>query len=304
MIRTSTFALHELQLFNANRTQTRMQDTTVQISSGKQSQDYSGLAKDSRRLISLESTHMRSTNFIKQIGLVSSRLTTMESSVSQLQEIASTLKTLLVNATSADNADDLALADRGQTMLDQFAGLLNVQEDGRYLFAGGTSNRPAVDYGSFDPTAAGYDPTDPVPANNGYYAGDGLQQSARIDEDELLSYGVTADEPAFEALARAIYLTRNSNGDTAMLEQALQAVETAVETLPDVRSRIGADQVALEQAKGRHTELMTYIEQSIDSIENVDIAAAMTRFSADQVMLEASYSVTSRLAQISLVKFL
>lgn len=304
MIRTSTFALHDLQLFNANRTQTRMQDATIQISSGKQSQNYAGLAEDSRRLISLESTHMRSANFLKQIDLVSSRLTTMESSVAQLQDIASELKTLLVNATSADNADDLALIDRGQTMLDQFGGLLNVQEDGRYLFAGGTSNRAPIDYGSFDPTAAGYDPNNPVPANNGYYAGDSLEQAARIDEDELLTYGVTADEPAFEALARAIYLTRNANGDKSMLEQALHAVETAVETLPDVRSRIGADQVALEQAKGRHSDLMIYIEQSIDSIENVDMAAAMARFSADQVMLEASYSVTARLAQISLVKFL
>src|SRR5690606_17377471 len=79
MIRTSTFALHDLHLFNASRTQTRMQDATTQISSGKQSQNYAGLAEDSPRLISLESTHVRSANFHKQIDLVSSRLTTMES---------------------------------------------------------------------------------------------------------------------------------------------------------------------------------------------------------------------------------
>lgn len=304
MIRTSTYALHEHQLFNANRTQTRLQETTIQISSGKQSQDYAGIAEQSRRVVSLESMHMRSENFIKQIDLIDARLTTMESSISQLQDIASELKTLLVNASNGENWDDLALGDRGQTMLDQFAGLLNVQEDGRYLFAGGTSNRAPVETGGFDPTAVGYDETAPVVANSGYYAGDDLQQSVRIDEDETLAYGLTADDPAFEALGRAIYLTRNSNGNATQLEQALQAVEDAINRLPDVRSQVGADQIALEEAKGRHTELMDYVEKQIDDIQNVDVAAAMTRFSADEVMLEASFSVTAQLGQISLVNFL
>jgi flagellar hook-associated protein 3 FlgL len=304
MIRTSTYALHEHQLFNANRTQSRMQETTIQISSGKQSQSYTGIAEDARRVVSLENMHMRSENFIKQIDLVSSRLTTMESSISQLQTIASDLKTLLVNATNGENAGDLALGDRGQTMLDQFSGLLNKQEDGRYLFAGGITNRQPVDVSGFDPTAAGYDPANPIPANSGYYVGDGLQQSVRIDEDEILAYGITADDPAFEALGRAIFLMRDANGDKTQLAQALQAVEDAVNRLPDVRSRVGADQIALEGAKGRHTELMDYVEQSIDDLQNVDIAAAMTRFSADQVMLEASFSVTAKLGQISLVNFL
>lgn len=304
MIRTSTYALHEHQLFNANRTQSRMQDTTIQISSGRQSQDYAGIAEQSRRVVSLENMHRRSENFVQQIDLVSARLTTMESGISQLQTIASELKTLLVNATNGENAGDLALDDRGRTMLDQFSGLLNKQEDGRYLFAGGSSNRAPVDVSSFDPTAAGYDPNDPTPANSGYYVGDSLQQSVRIDEDETLAYGITADDPAFEALGRAIYLTRHSNGDKAQLEQALQAVEDAVNRLPDVRSQVGADQIALESAKGRHNELMNHVEQSIDDLQNVDIAAAMTRFSADQVMLEASFSVTAKLGRISLVNFL
>ncbi|MEX0758568.1 MAG: flagellin [Tistlia sp.] len=304
MIRTSTYALHDHQLFNANRTQTRMQEASIQISSGKQSQDYAGIAEDSRRAVSLENMHLRSGNFVKQIDLVSARLTTMESGISQLQDIASELKTLLVNASNGDNAGDLALADRGQTMLDQFAGLLNKQEDGRYLFAGGTSNRAPVEVGSFDPLAPGYDPLDPIPANSGYYAGDSLQQAARIDEDEILTYGITADHPAFEALGRAIQLTRTANGDKTQLEQALQAVEQAVDRLPDVRSQVGADQIALESAKGRHTELMGYVEQSIADLQHVDVAEAMTRFTADQVMLEASFSVTAKLSRISLVNFL
>ncbi|SMF67842.1 flagellar hook-associated protein 3 FlgL [Tistlia consotensis] len=304
MIRTSTFALHEHQLFNANRTQTRMQDTTIQISSGKQSQDYAGLADQSRRLVSLESSHMRSENFLKQIDMIGSRLTTMETSISQLQDIASSLKTLLVNATSGDNASDLALADNGQAMLDQFAGLLNVQEDGRYLFAGGKTDTKPVDLGSFDPTAAGYDPTDPTTANSGYYAGDDLQQSVRVDEDQTVTYGITANESGFEALGRALYLTKTANGDKTQLEQALQAVNDAIDQLPDVRSRVGADQNALDSAKTRHNDLMSYTEQSIGDIENVDVASAMTQFSADQVMLEASYSVTAKLSQISLVNFL
>lgn len=304
MIRTSSFALHEHQLFNANRTQTRLQETTIQISSGRQSQDYAGISEQSRRVVSLEGMHMRSGNFVQQIDLIDARLTTMESSISQLQNIASGLKTLLVNATNGENWDDLALDDRGQTMLDQFAGLLNVQEDGRYLFAGGTSNRAPVDLSVFNPNAGGYDQANPTLSNSGYYAGDSLQQSVRIDEDETLAYGITADDPAFEALGRAIYLTRHANGDPAQLEQALQAVEDAINRLPDVRSRVGADQIALEEAKGRHTELMDYVEKQIDDIQNVDVAAAMTRFSADEVLLEASFSVTAKLSQISLVNFL
>ncbi|NIR61558.1 MAG: flagellar biosynthesis protein FlgL, partial [Gammaproteobacteria bacterium] len=60
----------------------------------------------------------------------------------------------------------------------------------------------------------------------------------------------------------------------------------------------------LEQAKTQHAEQKLYMEEVIADIENVDIAEATARITADQVQLEASFAVTARLSQLNLIDFL
>ncbi|MHA1158749.1 MAG: flagellin [Alphaproteobacteria bacterium] len=120
---------------------------------------------------------------------------------------------------------------------------------------------------------------------------------------------MTVSEPGFEKLFRALYMVRNANVSTgnidrATLESALGLAIEAVREIPDIRSTIGSDRLALEQMKNRHQDFVVYSGDAIDQIETVDIAAAVARLSSDQVQLEASYMLTARLSQLTLANFL
>ncbi len=154
------------------------------------------------------------------------------------------------------------------------------------------------------PGDPGYDSTQP-----GYYEGDSNTLSVRIDPNATVDYGVTATEPGFEKLFRALYMVRNANVSTgnidrATLESALGLAIEAVREIPDIRSTIGSDRLALEQMKNRHLDFVVYSGEAINQIETVDIAAAVARLSSDQVQLEASYMLTARLSQLTLANFL
>jgi flagellar hook-associated protein 3 FlgL len=306
--RVSTFGTHELSIYNAMNTQSRLQEGLISSTTGMKSQDYAGLSVDARRLLSMESTVSRINAYERNISSVERRLQAMETNVSQMHDIASEAKTLLVNALNAEDSEELQIDDRASDMLEQVAGLLNLKFEERYLFAGSRTNVEPIDLSGFDPTDAGYDPNNPTPANAGYYTGDTVTPTARIDEAMTLDYGVTGAEPSFERLIRGLQLAQNAGTpgaiDKPTLEQALDLINEAVRDIPDVRGKIGADLKTLESMRDKQEQLSIYAEETISQTESADPAATMTRIVADQVLLEASYSVTSRLAQLSLANYL
>ncbi len=154
------------------------------------------------------------------------------------------------------------------------------------------------------PGDPGYDPDDPA-----YYDGDSTILSARIDINAVTDYGATADESGFEKLIRALVLTRNANTsegsiDRDTLNEALELAIEAIEEIPDIRSRVGSERVSLEDVLNRHEDFIVFTSETVSEIENVDITEAIARISVEQTQLEASFMLTIRLGDISLVNFL
>ena len=193
--------------------------------------------------------------------------------------------------------------------VEEVASLLNVQHDGRYLFGGAAIDRAPVDLTTFDPDDPGYDPADPTVSNAGYFTGDDTVLSVRIDDSIILDYGLTAAESGFETLLQGLYLASTAAAapggvDTARLEAALDLANTAIEEIPLIQSDIGASRVALERTKSVHTEVQLFTEFEISDIENADVLEVMSRISALELQLEASYMVTSKLSNVTLLNFL
>lgn len=308
MFRVSTFGTHDLSVFNAMQTQKRLQDGQITATTGMKSQDYAGFNVDARRLLSMESTLARIESYERNIAATERRLQAMETSVAQLHDIASEANTLLVNALNAEDGEDLQLDVRAEKMLEQVAGLLNLKHEERYLFAGARTDVEPVSFAAYDPTDPAYDPNNPTAANAGYYNGDAAVLSARVDESMTLDYGITAAKSSFEKLIRGLQLAVNGGSpgtiDRPTLDQSLSLIKEAVRDIPDVRGRIGADLSTLESVRDKHSQLSIYAKETISDTEQADIAATMTQVNADTVLLEASYSITARLSQLSLANFL
>ena len=308
MFRVSSAAVSDFSAYRNMVTQSRVQDLQIQISSGKTSQSYAGIAQDARNLLSLEDATTKFSAYQKNITTTQTRLNQMETSVSQMEEMAGDIQQLLLNGLNSGNADDLALDTRASNFMEQFAYLLNVQSDGRFLFSGGLTDTRPVDLSSYNPDNIGYDPLDPTVGNAGYYAGDSLVQSARIDTAMTLDYGITADIPAFEKLLRGLDMIKDAGApgsvDTVELNNALALVQEAVDELPNVRSEIGASLATLEQTDERLSNTQIFLDENMGEVENVDIAEAMTRLSSQKTQLEAGYLITTQMQQIGLWNYL
>jgi flagellar hook-associated protein 3 FlgL len=129
----------------AIRNAAKVTDLQNQASSGYKSRDYAGIADSTQRLLNLEGEYTRTEQYLRNTTQAKLRLQSMETAVDSMLTIATQMKTLLIQASSAQQADDVNIKDEADQALQQIANLLNTNLDGRFLFAGGRSEEPAVD---------------------------------------------------------------------------------------------------------------------------------------------------------------
>ncbi len=281
-------------------------ETQNQISTKKVAVRYSEIASDSSRLVNLKSAQERIDQFMMNNDLVTIRLQTMEVHTSQIFDVASEFRTLLVGALNTDtNAEDMVINSVATNRMAMVATLLNVEIEGRHLFAGMKTDTAPVDLN--DPTFLTPPATYPSAADTAYYQGDGATLVAHADDNTDVSYGIRADASGFEKLIRSLHLaetTVTSPLDRPRLEEALRLAEEAINEISDIRTNIGGSLKTVELANTIHSDALLKAQENISNIENVDIAAAMTKLSNDQLHLEASFMVLARLSSLSLVNFL
>ena len=145
MTRVATFAVQNLALTNTQAAQARNADLQIAVSTGQNSRDYKGIGESGRTLINFETLRESALRFVGSIETADQRLAAMENASSQLFDLASELRTLLVGATSTGNAPDLVLQQQANQLLEQAVALLNTDQDGRFLFAGARTDIAPVD---------------------------------------------------------------------------------------------------------------------------------------------------------------
>lgn len=143
--RVATYTNHTLLSDLAIRNAARVSDLQTQASSGYKSRDYAGIANSTQRLLNLEGEYTRTEQYLRNTTQGKLRLQSMETAVDSMLTIATSMKSLLIQASSAQQADDVNITDEATQALQQIGNLLNTNLDGRYLFAGGRSEEPAVD---------------------------------------------------------------------------------------------------------------------------------------------------------------
>lgn len=306
MTRIATLSHHNLIQSQILLAQQRVQNLQIQLSSGYKARRYSSIASDSAKLVNLESSRARTDQYVKGNNTTTLRLQTMEQSVAQAFDIASALKTLLVNAINAENAAELPLNLSAQDMMNELSRALNAKLGDRYLFSGTATATAPVDF--TDPTFNSPPTVYPSNADTSYFQGNNTKLTAQAADDYDITWGVTADEAGFEQLIRALHLTATASTSPTIeklrLQEALVVVNQAIDNIPVIRSRIGSAQLSIELANESHLDISLYIDESITSLKAVDIPLTVTKLANDQVILEASYMTVVRLASMNLVNFM
>ena len=278
--------------------QTRSRETQVQISTGKVARQFSGIGGDTNRLLSAKDALQRIEAFQRGNQQVDGRLEVMESSTAALVDLAAELRTLLIQRLDSGAGVAGSMSASADQMLQQVVADLNIEIDGRHLFAGSRTDAAPV---ALDPAFSAFGAAD-----DNYYQGDDVELSVRADVGHDLRYGITADREGFRELIGALRAASEGDGsdDHALLESALDLVNAALPKIIEYRSEIGASRAALERANLGHADAALYLAGQISGIEDVDLSEAITRLARDQMVIESAMATIARLNQLSLADFL
>ena len=139
MTRISSLAASTSLVNQILRTQSRVFDREVQVASEKISQNYEGIAIDSRRLINLENTRDSLQQFIKNNDRIDLRLKIASTAIDGIQELIRDFSRNLDNygiGGTKDKVNVQAIQEDAFRTLKSIGDLLNTEVEGRFIFAG------------------------------------------------------------------------------------------------------------------------------------------------------------------------
>ncbi|MCW5758735.1 MAG: hypothetical protein KIS90_03065, partial [Phenylobacterium sp.] len=150
MERISSFASANYLSQLIGKTQARINEGQTQLASEKVSQDYAGIAADTRRLLSAENARTMATRFQQNNTLMKVDLGAADLAVQSIDTTAREFRAALIeqgNSQPLDAAQVATLQASAFRALGEMQNALNTKVDGRYLFAGGSTTTRPVDLG-------------------------------------------------------------------------------------------------------------------------------------------------------------
>lgn len=298
-MRVATFATSEMMMNAVLRTQSRMADLQLQEASGSVSTDYGGLGADARAVLDLEATQKRSAAYSDAASEAVNRVEVMYSTLSTITDLLTEFRSQLTAAmgTDASGTTTESLVAAAEGYMEELAALLNTTFEGRYLFAGDSTSTAPVDL-------TGYT-ADADTVSTDYYQGDSAIASVKISASQSVTYGVTADNAAFEQAFRALgIIAQSGSPDADLVQEAYDLVLAALDDTIAVQSRVSIDAGTLERAVERQADYDSLLTAAISELKDADVTAVAVQLTTYQTQLEAAYSAIGKLQSLSLVDYL
>ncbi|MDB5641085.1 MAG: flgL [Hyphomicrobiales bacterium] len=144
-----------------------------------------------------------------------------------------------------------------------------------------------------------------------FSAASGKVIQSRVSMSEIVDTSATADGQAFRDITRALTLVAQTGIDkmnpqaaAAVLDKAMQALGAGEQGVVTAQSDLGRVQQRVSDATDRLTIQSQSLAKSIGSLEDVDPYEVSVRLNALSTQIETSYALTSRIQNLSLLKYL
>ncbi len=299
-MRVATFAQSNKMIADALRVQSVMAEKQTQESSGLISTDYGGYGSDAQHVVNLQVSVTRAQSYIDAATLADSKVQVMYSAVGSMTDILTQLRSQLSAASTGSSTETNSVISSAQQMLEEMGSLMNTQYDGQYVFGGGKTDTAPVDLSSFSAGAGSL-----TTADTSYYGGDDEIASVRVAADQTVSYGVTADNSAFEEVMRVLKFVANSTSlSSSDISSALDLASTALDDTAAVQAKLSNAASSIETASARQTDYKSYAETLSSDLTSVDVAAITAQLSTYESQLTASYSALGKILSMNLASYL
>jgi flagellar hook-associated protein 3 FlgL len=299
-MRIATFSNADQMIAGALRTQATMANLQTQEASGLKSEYLAGFGADTQHVVNLQVSVTRAQSYIDAATLADSKTQVVYSAIGQVSDVVSQLRKALSAASSGGSTANAAAISSAQQLLQQMAGILNTQYDGQYVLGGARTSTAAADVSTFASGTGSLTVTD-----TSYYRGDGELASVRVSDGQSVTYGVTADNPAFEKVMRVLKFVANSSTLSGTdITAALKLADQTVDDVATVQAKLSDAASRIESAKSQQTDFKSYAESLNTDLTSVDVAAVTAQLSTYQAQLTASYTAISKIQSLNLASYL
>jgi flagellar hook-associated protein 3 FlgL len=298
--RVATFALSDQMTAGALRSEAAMANLQTQEASSLKSEFLAGYGADTQQIVNLQVSVTRSQSYIDASTLADSKVQVMYSAVGSMNDLITNLRTQLSAASAGSSTATSSAISSAQQMLEKMASLMNSQYNGEFVFSGARTATAPADLSTFA-TGAGSLTT----PDTSYYKGDGEIASVQVAADQSVTYGVTADNAAFEQTMRVLKFVANSTTlSSTDITNALNLASTALDATATVQAKLSNSAAQMESAKSQQTDYQSFAQTLGTNLTGVDLAAITAQMSAYQAQLTASFSAISVIQGLNLASFL
>ena len=147
---------------------------------------------------------------------------------------------------------------------------------------------------------------------DGYYNGNGEELSVNVGEGTSFAYSISGEAAftdkgegnveIFGILNELKTALENNNPDG--IASCLDGLKAASDQISKNISRCGARMNRLEIAKNNLTDMDLDLAGLISEAEEADVSEIITRLAMKEIVLKASYSVASRIGNLTIIDFL
>lgn len=298
----STVLLNEYQ-----RIQSRIVETQTQISSGKVGDTYVDVDNRAGVLSAAKAKSARTETLLDSAKEVQSKLGTQDVQLQHLAELSDQLREAIQNAIATGRGETLMESARG--IYKTAATILNSQLDGVYIYAGTRTDTAPVSAKTLDELLA-------APAVSDVFTNTAIQQTQSVEEGVTMETGLLASDlgtDLFQMLRDLAGMNAGVDGPFAStLNQAQKTfLEGQMAQIPSVSRELntyaavnGTRYKQVEDIVARHEDTAIELKKFIGDIEDVDLAAAITRLNQDQAAQQAAARIIANLQDNSLLNYL
>ena len=312
--------LMSLSLLNE---ETNLNTLNQQLATGQNANDLTDYTPiQANEILNFQNAITQNQSYQSSIQNVQARLSVYNTTMGDMGSIASQAATLASQNQALNPATIDNLQSQAQSYLQQVNQDLNEQVNGRYIYSGLRYNtQPVTDLlslGGAPTTSTVSNPALPtydteyqngVTADANAYTAD----SVLVGTNFSINYGASSDDPSFQNLINGLrYIsaatTAGQAGDAATYQQDMQTASTLLATaqtgIQGLNAGVANTTNLLTQKTTNLNTDITNLQNQLGNIQQANLSQVGTEINLLQTQLQASYSSTASLEQLSLVKYL
>ncbi len=291
----------------------------AQASTGVISQTYAGLGPiGARTSLALQPQIAHEQTWQATLDSASGRIDATQTALTSINSIVTGIYAQAASLSSLSPSTPAIVAHLAQQGLEQVANLLNTKVGDVYVFAGADSGNPPIPDTSSatltpalltsDTSIAPFSATlGTTPSTFQVGAGQSVQVGLLANKNTLAaSKAPTTGSYMRDILKGLASLSTVTDGPTLLstAASAKQLLGGAISTMATETGSLGNIQADLKNRKTQSAATVLNLQTQISNIQDVDMAATLSRVTNLQTQLQSSYQIIASLKEFSLSKYI